>query len=120
MCAEGDTLGVIELIEEVSDSYSPNDMNPKDLIRYQDPFNGLKTGLHLAVEKQQYEMMWLMLWLGSHIPDEHFPPDCYEYASGIGRDTADAPDIRAQMVCTVVTRLYCANISCGSIYRKLI
>ncbi|KAI0151270.1 hypothetical protein BJ166DRAFT_386676 [Pestalotiopsis sp. NC0098] len=108
MCSEGDVGGIVELLraldrdhQQGAGSSSAEDeepsMDPMQLLRYQDPLNGSKSGLHLAVEKGQEEIVWLLLWLASPLSAEVFPPAAVEAAHAMGLQrpaTAPANDIR--------------------------
>jgi hypothetical protein len=45
------------VIRSVNNDPDPGDMTGLALVRYQDPLNGNKTGLHLSVEHKQYQML---------------------------------------------------------------
>ncbi|KAI1845132.1 hypothetical protein JX265_002783 [Neoarthrinium moseri] len=98
MCSEGDVGGIVELLRDVEqgDGDEPS-MNPMQLLRYQDPLSGSKSGLHLAVEKAQEEVLWLLLWLASPLPTDVFPAAAVEAAQSMGLQrpsTGRADDIR--------------------------
>ena len=73
MVTEGDAEGVADrkvfitvhifctdydpVIRSISNNPNPGDMTATALVRYQDPLNSNKTGLHLAVEHKQYQML---------------------------------------------------------------
>lgn len=110
MCSEGDVGGIVELLRAVdrdqnaaaassSSSAEENEpsLSPAQLMRYQDPLNNSKTGLHLAVENGQEEIVWLLLWLASPLSAEIFPPEAVNaaHAMGLQRPAATpADDIR--------------------------
>lgn len=86
MCSEGDVEGIAELLAGLDqDPDAGADIH--SVLVYQDPLSGMKTGLHLAVEKQQVEVALLLLWLCSGVPTESFPPEARQTAesNGIGR-----------------------------------
>ena len=62
MYAEGDIAGIIELLKGIEEDSDEDDMTSAELLRYQDPLDEMKTGLHVAIEKDQYEVVWLLLW----------------------------------------------------------
>lgn len=97
MCAEGDVTGIVELLDALRDDPDEGDLSPNDLLRYQDPLDNMKTGLHIAVEKEQEEAFWLLLWLASRIRTEIFPEEVSRAANvmGAGRETAPGTDIRS-------------------------
>lgn len=96
MCAEGDVGGIVELLNAIEEDSDEGDMSPAELLRYQDPLDGNKTGLHVAVEKNQQEAVWLLLWLASEYPTSAFPEEVSQAAQvmGAGRGTARGHDIR--------------------------
>ena len=96
MCAEGDVGGVVELLQAVEEDPDEGDLSPAELIRYQDPLDGNKTALHVAIEAHQQEAVWLLLWLASDLPSSAFPEDVSRAARvmGAGRETARGSDLR--------------------------
>ncbi|RDW57989.1 hypothetical protein BP6252_13400 [Coleophoma cylindrospora] len=97
MCGEGDVSGIWELLKGIEEDPDEDDMSPADLLRFQDPLDGLKTGLHVALEKSQQETVFLLLWLASHLPTELFPEELIQAAMAMGaeRGTAHGVDIRS-------------------------
>ncbi|KAH7148971.1 hypothetical protein EDB81DRAFT_482715 [Dactylonectria macrodidyma] len=79
MCTAGDAIGIVELLRDASDEV--DDMG--SLIRYQDPLDELKSGLHHAIEHSQNEVTWLLLWLSSTLPNEAFPDSVRHMAESI-------------------------------------
>ncbi|KAG4029380.1 hypothetical protein MFRU_016g01330 [Monilinia fructicola] len=96
MCSEGDIMGIHDLLSAVEDDEDGEGLSAKPLLRYQDPLDGMKSGLHVAIEKGQEEVIWLLLWLASALPTDIFPEQITQMAGtmGVGRDTADGEDIR--------------------------
>lgn len=96
MCGEGDVTGIVELLRAMNEDPDEEDMSTAELLRYQDPLDGMKTGLHIAIEKSQQESAWLLLWLASELPTASFPDEVAQAAGtmGAGRETAQGPDIR--------------------------
>lgn len=97
MCSEGDVEGIAELLAGL-DQDPEAIVDVPTILRYQDPLGGEKSGLHLAIEKQQVEVALLLLWLCSGVPTESFPPEARQIAEGnnIGRIPVDpSSDIRA-------------------------
>ena len=107
MCAEGDVEGIIDLLRDAEQQQEEGDLegeepplNPTQIIRYQDPLAGNQSGLHLAVERGQEEVVWLLLWMASSLPARVFPEAAVQAAQamGIQRPGAAVPpaeDIRA-------------------------
>jgi hypothetical protein len=94
MCSEGDVGGIVELLQDVGSE----GVDVGAIIRYQDPLADMKSGLHLAIEKGQEEVAWLLLWLSSSIPDGHFPGPALQAAQslGVGRlNVSSDADIRS-------------------------
>jgi hypothetical protein len=83
MSAEGDVGGIVELLRDASDEIE----DLASFVRYQDPLADMKSGLHLAIEHNQEETLWLLLWLCSTIPDAAFPETARSVAQvlGVGR-----------------------------------
>lgn len=96
LCAEGDIGGIIELIQAIEEDSDEGDLSPSELLRFEDPLDGGKCALHVAVEKSQMEVVWLLLWLASAVPTQAFPREFQEAASSmsVGRETAEGVDIR--------------------------
>lgn len=96
MCGEGDIAGIVELLKAIEEDSDEGDMSPAELLRYQDSLDGMKTGLHIAIEKSQQEALWLLLWLASTLPSSEFPEEVINAAEamGAGRDTVTGADIR--------------------------
>ncbi|KAG5979652.1 hypothetical protein E4U55_004921 [Claviceps digitariae] len=93
MCSKGDITGVIDLLEDMSGE--GHDVG--SIVRYQDPLNDMKSGLHLSVETQQVAMVLTLLWLSSTLPAELFPDLFLRSAEekGLGRLTVQpGEDIR--------------------------
>ncbi|KZZ94318.1 hypothetical protein AAL_05285 [Moelleriella libera RCEF 2490] len=80
MCAEGDVASLIDLLRDANEQ----DGDVGSIIRYQDPLAEMKSGLHLAVENQQEEIVWTLLWLSSTVPTESFPMLVRQTADGLG------------------------------------
>ena len=94
MCSEGDVSGIVELLQTTQEDYEEGEpvMPPAQLLRYQDPLDGMKSALHLAIEKGQLEVAWLLLWLASDLPDEQFPAEVIHAASGMNAQRASGTD----------------------------
>lgn len=104
MCAEGDVSGIVELLKNVSskgeideeeDEEEEGTMTPHEIVRWQDPLDGGKTGLHVALEKGQEEVVWLLLWLSSGLETSEFPEVVAEAAKQMQAERlGGAEDIR--------------------------
>ncbi|WYZ42040.1 hypothetical protein EsH8_V_000935 [Colletotrichum jinshuiense] len=98
MCSEGDVQGVVDLLQDANEELAGDVAKLGQLIRYQDPLAGGKSALHVAIEKAQEEVVWLLLWIASPVPTDVFPQSALQAAEAlqIVRLTNDtAEDIRA-------------------------
>lgn len=99
MCSEGDVGGIVELLRDADQAEDDEpSMNIPQLLRYQDPLGDSKSGLHLAVEKGQEEVVWLLLWIASTLDTEAFPAPAVQAAQAMGiqrPSTLASDDIRA-------------------------
>ncbi|KAI1476792.1 hypothetical protein F4774DRAFT_391806 [Daldinia eschscholtzii] len=99
MCSEGDVGGIVELLRDAEQAQGDEPtMSAASLIRYQDPLGNSKSGLHLAVEKGQEEVVWLLLWIASTLPTGSFPEQAVQVAQAMGiqrPNTLASEDIRA-------------------------
>jgi len=88
MCAEGDVVGIVGVVHAAMDDEEMDDgepqLSPEALVRYQDPLNQMKSGLHIATEKGQQEVFWLLLFLASRLPTEAFPREVLQSAEQAG------------------------------------
>ncbi|GJC85304.1 hypothetical protein ColLi_08142 [Colletotrichum liriopes] len=94
----GDVQGVVDLLQDANEELAGDVAQLGQLIRYQDPLAGGKSALHLALEKDQEEVVWLLLWIASPVPTDVFPVSARQAAEAlqIVRLTNDnAEDIRA-------------------------
>ncbi|KAJ4302540.1 hypothetical protein N0V88_002690 [Collariella sp. IMI 366227] len=87
LAAEGEAIEMMELLADIDSPDSEDDekddedeedddtpcMNGNELLLWRDPLNGGKSALHVALEAQQEEAVWLLLWLGSNAARENFP-----------------------------------------------
>ncbi|KAK3350190.1 hypothetical protein B0T25DRAFT_261852 [Lasiosphaeria hispida] len=83
MAAEGDVAGIVELLMDV-DSDSDVDATAAQLIRWTDPLNDGRSALHVALESNQEEVFWLLLWLGSAVHTSVFPLAAAQGAEQLG------------------------------------
>lgn len=97
MCAEGDVSGIMELLQDIDEIEEEGAMSPAEILRFQDPLDGMKTGLHVAIERSQQETVWLLLWLASGLQTHVFPEEVAQAAATMGadRETAAGVDIRS-------------------------
>ncbi|KAF7558500.1 hypothetical protein G7046_g5670 [Stylonectria norvegica] len=94
MCVEGDVGGIAELLHDAHNEGA----DLTSVILYQDPLAESKSGLELALENSQEEVVWLLLWLSSTLPSEEFPDQVHQAAQSLNvsrlHTTAEG-DIRA-------------------------
>lgn len=83
LASEGDFQGILELLADV-DADEDIDMSLVQLMGWTDPLNGGKSALHVAVESQQEEVFWLLLWLGSAVKTDLFPEQVLGVAQTMG------------------------------------
>jgi hypothetical protein len=103
MCREGDVDGILRLFQTVQITQQeyddePSSMSPADILRYQDPLDGMKSALHLAIENGHQEVVWLLLWLASSLPYEQFPVEAIRFAESVNASRpigASGVDIRS-------------------------
>ena len=100
-CAEGDVLSIVEMMQDLLSEAESEDteeaMKPAVLLRYQDPLNGQKGAMHLAIENKQIEVVWLLLWIASELPDHAFPANVRAQAGAWGATrnmVGPGPDVR--------------------------
>ncbi|KAH8671152.1 hypothetical protein BX600DRAFT_434275 [Xylariales sp. PMI_506] len=131
MCSEGDVEGILEVLKDAEQPSEEGD-DPKlgalKLLRYQDPLGGSKSGVHLAIEKGQEEVVWLLLWLASPLPAHAFPEAAVNTAAAMGINrptTVRAEDIRllqddggrtAEAVAAEMDGLWRAMINAGVLH----
>lgn len=103
MCAEGNAEELLAIIADVESPAGGGDgeneagagpLTVSQLLRYQDPLNGMKSPLHIAIEKNQAQVALLLLYMASGLPEDSFPGDTLEVAKGLGlrRPTLSSPD----------------------------
>lgn len=96
MCSEGD-IGIIELLNDIDENEEGEIMSPAEILRFQDPIDGMNTGLHAAILGAHVEVVWLLLWLASDLPTQAFPENVSQAAQamGAGRNMASGADVRS-------------------------
>ncbi|EMF12457.1 uncharacterized protein SEPMUDRAFT_8472, partial [Sphaerulina musiva SO2202] len=89
-CKQGDHRAIADLIKSCNTN---NNNNPEEqqeentsppashILRYQDPLNGMQSGLHAAVAHGHREVAWLLLLLASELPELEFPAVVYQEAA---------------------------------------
>jgi hypothetical protein len=71
MCAEGDMSGIVDLLRDLHNQQA----DLRSLVCYRDPLSSMKSGIQLAIEHGQEEIVWLLLWLSSELPEKSFPDE---------------------------------------------
>lgn len=96
LCEEGDFEGVLDLLTTLHEESTQDAMSAQDVVRWQDPLNGGKTGLHVAVEKGKMEVVWLLLWMASNLEEARFPTEFRQAVAvlNLGRELQDGTDVR--------------------------
>ncbi|XDG04301.1 hypothetical protein ABKA04_003916 [Annulohypoxylon sp. FPYF3050] len=90
LCGDGDIDNILEILRDAEGSQAERmegnelKLSAAQIIRYQDPFEDSKSGLHMAVEKGQEEVVWLLLWMASTLPTESFPGPAVQAARAMG------------------------------------
>ena len=88
MVSEGDYNGIVSLLSDVD--HDPEiDMTAAQLLHWTDPLNGGKSALHVAIESNQEEVFWLLLWLGSNLFSNVFPSPVVRAAGSMGLTRRD-------------------------------
>lgn len=83
MCQEGDVLGAVELLKDAASEGE----DVRTIVLYRDSLAKGKSALQIALEKQQEEAVWLLLYLGSpRLPIEAFPDEAVAAAQSLGVD----------------------------------
>jgi len=101
MCSQGDVGGIFDLLKTVDEDYGDREqdsMSPADILRYQDPLDGMKSALHLAIENSKQEIAWLLMWLASDVPEDKFPEEAIRVAESVNasrQSAASGVDIRS-------------------------
>ncbi|KAK4665526.1 hypothetical protein QC763_402330 [Podospora pseudopauciseta] len=83
LASEGDTAGILELLADV-DADEDITLSLPQLLCWQDPLNESKTAMHLALENEQEEVFWLLLWLESGVHTSVFPEQVMQSCEGVG------------------------------------
>lgn len=98
MCGEGDVGGIVELLRNAEQSAGDEDLTVAQLVRYQDPLSDNQSGLHVAIQKGQDEVVWALLWLASSLSSHVIPEVVSQSAQAMGLErphVTRSDDIRA-------------------------
>ncbi|KAI9877390.1 MAG: hypothetical protein M1830_004040 [Pleopsidium flavum] len=100
-CREGDVEAIVNLLEDEDEDGDDDgeQLQTKDIdiLRYQDAMGGMSSGLHLAVQAQNLEIVWMLLMLASNLDLKQFPSEAHQAAHRLGimrKDQAGKMDIR--------------------------
>lgn len=97
-CREGDVEAIANVLEDEEDEDEQFQTGRIDVLRYQDPIGEMNSGLHLAVQAQKIEIVWMLLMLASSLDLEQFPSEVHQAAHVLGvmrEDQAGKADIRS-------------------------
>lgn len=107
MCVEGNVYGIMSIIDDIKNPDDSDDddeadtqppLTPSQILLYQNPLDGDKSGLHIAVSNGSHQselVAWLLLWLASPAPIETFPTAAQEMLGGAVRECVESgADIR--------------------------
>lgn len=87
MCAEGDVLGAVELLQDAA----AEGADVRAVVLYRDALAGGRSALQIALERRQEEVVWLLLYLGSpRLPTAAFPEEAVAAAASMGVDRMPA------------------------------
>ena len=84
MCAEGDIEDIVDVLRAAREESSQQEKSDMDLLCYQDELSDMKSPLHVAIDNSQEEVVWLLLWLGSHLSTDIFPVPARDAAGAMG------------------------------------
>ena len=86
-CGEGDVEAIIHLLndggddgEEDEESTGQGAGHNIDVLRYQDQIGSMDSGLHVAVQNQRMEVVWLLLLVASTLKIDQFPASILQAA----------------------------------------
>lgn len=87
MCREGDVLGVVDLLRDAAQDGA----DVRSIVLTRDALAKQRSALHLAIEKEQEEAVWLLLYLASpKLELEQFPEQALGAALDMGLDRMPA------------------------------
>ena len=103
-CGEGDVEAIVDLLNDVDDGEEDEDRSGHgaghsiDVLRYQDQIGSMGSGLHVAVQNERVEVVWLLLLLASILEKDRFPAAVQQAAQNLGiqrEDQRGKVDIRS-------------------------
>ena len=103
-CGEGDIEAIVDLLNDGDDGEEDqgtsvsNTGHSTDILRYQDQIGSMGSGLHMAIQNQRMEVVWLLLLLASTLQRGEFPSAALQAAQNLGiqrEDQNGKADIRS-------------------------
>ena len=103
-CGEGDVEAIVDLLNDGDDGEEDEESSDQsaghsiDVLRYQDQIGSMGSGLHVAVQNQRVEVVWLLLLLASTLELDQFPVAVLQAAQSLGiqrEDQSGQVDIRS-------------------------
>lgn len=103
-CREGDHQAIADLLlscgeeDEGDMEESGPSKSADEILRYQDTFGDMQSGLHAAAANGHREVAWLLLLLASEYPELEFPALVFQEAATLGvmrEDQTGKVDIRS-------------------------
>ena len=73
-------------------------MTAPEMLRHQDPFSQMESGLHTAIANDHQHVAFLILFLASSASLDHLPQELKQFVASIPRpekDLATHPDVRS-------------------------
>lgn len=97
-CREGDIEAIANVVKDEEDEDDDTLTTSYDILRYQDPMGGMSSGLHIAIQAQQEQVVWMLLLLGSNLGLDLFPQEVHQGAEQlevVRENQAGKDDIRS-------------------------
>ena len=103
-CGEGDVEAIVDLLNDGDDGEEDEESSEQsagqsiDVLRHQDQIGSMGSGLHVAVQNQRVEVVWLLLLLASTLELDQFPVAVLQAAQSLGiqrEDQSGKADIRS-------------------------
>ena len=95
-CGEGDIDAIVDLLNDDDDDGEEHEENSDqsaghsiDVLRCQDQIGSMGSGLHVAVQNQRVEVVWLLLLLASTLELDQFPVAVLHAAQSLGIQRED-------------------------------
>ena len=103
-CGEGDVEAIVDLLNDSDDGEEEPETSGSiaaqelDILRYQDQIGSMGSGLHMAIQNQRTDVVWLLLLLASTLKMDEFPSAAIQAAQNLGiqrEDQSGKADIRS-------------------------